>query len=71
MCLLSLPDAMKPFLITVLILVAIAAATGTPKKYERRPMNHFCKVSFIFSVLRTFSVSILSVHFLNLIYLRL
>ncbi|CAH3046647.1 unnamed protein product [Pocillopora meandrina] len=37
---------MKPFLITVLILVAIAAATGTPKKYERRPMNHFCKENF-------------------------
>ena len=58
---------MKPLLITVLILVAIAAATGTPKKYERRSMNHFGKVSITFSVFCTFSVSLLSVYFLNLI----
>ena len=64
MCLLLLPEAMRPFLITVLILVAIAAATA---KYERRPMNHFGKVSIIFSVLCTFSVSFLSDYFLNLV----
>ena len=53
----SFSDGMKPFLITILILVAIAAATATPKKYERRPMNYFGKVSIIFSVFCSFSVS--------------
>ena len=53
----SFSDGMKPFLITILILVAIAAATATPKKYERRLMNYFGKVSIIFSVFCSFSVS--------------
>ena len=56
---------MKPFLITVLILVAIAAAAATLNKYERRPMNYFGKVSIIFSVFCSFSVSF-SMIFLNL-----
>ena len=62
----SFLDGMKPFLITILILVAIAAAIATPKKYERRPMNHFGKVSIIFSVFCSFSVSF-SMIFLNFI----
>lgn len=62
----SFSDGMKPFLITILILVAIAAARATPKKYERRPMNYFGKVSIIFSVFCSFSVSF-SMIFLNFI----
>lgn len=57
---------MKPFLITVLILVAIAAAAATLNKYERRPMNYFGKGSIIFSVFCSFFVSF-SMIFLNLI----